>query len=146
MFGYCSRGSAVYDSAPMSTIRTAIEIAKFGRWMKNWLSTMAPRLLGRARHRGQRGSGLRRGGDWHPGPHLLQALHNHALSGAHPAVDGEEGSVRVAGGDRSQRDRVIRSDDEDGPGTLDLLHRGLEDEHGVGPVLQLRTHPGVHRG
>src|SRR2546425_13006910 len=39
IFGYCSRGNPTYDSAPTRTINSEIAIAKFGRWMKNWLST-----------------------------------------------------------------------------------------------------------
>src|SRR5579859_4368251 len=38
MLGYCSRGRPAYDSAPTSTINSDIDIAKIGRWMKNWLS------------------------------------------------------------------------------------------------------------
>src|SRR6516165_12419593 len=38
IYGYCSRGSDRYDKAPMRTINSDIAIAKFGRWMKKWLS------------------------------------------------------------------------------------------------------------
>src|SRR6516164_8018561 len=135
MFGYCSRGSDKYDSAPTRTISKEIAIAKLGRWMKNWLSIAGGAALSRVPSPGGTpgAGGQRRGSaqdrdDLAAGPRLLQPFHDHALALLHAAENDEERSVRAAFLDGPQHDRVVGPHNEHRPRPLHFLHGVLGNE------------------
>src|SRR5205823_7191043 len=125
--GYCSKLSLRSEYVPSSTVRMAMTIATIGRRMKNPAMVRLASALGLRRGRRCWGRRRRRRGrlsrrrhsvggrpelglHHDPGPHLLEALDDHALAGLEPGRDDVEVLVGLAQGQGAHRDLVVLAD------------------------------------
>src|SRR5262249_32186921 len=134
--GYCSTDNPLRVTTPSRTIRIEMTIATIGLRMKKFDMARFPfRLLLGFRY-------WRRGSWVHLGArsYFLHAFHDDPIAGVQPLKNNDVLVRLVTNSDRSQRGFVLRVDNQNGLGALELLNRPLRDEDRILAFGNRRAH------